>query len=172
MSSAKYGEEHVAQIITFGTMAAKAAVRDVGRAMNVPYDEVDRAAKLIPHQLGITLTRRCGAAPELREAARTTAEDRQRCCDMAMKVEGMPRHASTHAAGVVISRRAADAIMYRCRQGYGEDGADAIFDGASGSDRPAQDGFSRPAHVVDYRADAGLGEAQHGHDGRFSHDSR
>jgi len=101
--SAKYGEEHVAQIITFGTMAARAAVRDVGRAMNVPFGEVDRAAKLIPNQLGITLE----------EALRTTAELRDACerqprtdalLKMAMKVEGMPRHASTHAAGVVISQ--------------------------------------------------------------------
>ncbi|WP_188993187.1 DNA polymerase III subunit alpha [Paenibacillus nasutitermitis] len=100
--SAKYGEEHVAQIITFGTMAAKAAVRDVGRAMAVPFAEVDRAAKLIPRQLGVTLA----------EAVRTSAELREACekqprtgalMQMAMKVEGMPRHASTHAAGVVIS---------------------------------------------------------------------
>lgn len=101
--SAKYGEEHVAQIITFGTMAAKAAVRDVGRAMNVPYGEVDRAAKLIPNQLGITLEAALRTSTELRDACakqpRTDA-----LLKMAMKVEGMPRHASTHAAGVVISQ--------------------------------------------------------------------
>ncbi len=101
--AAKYGEEHVAQIITFGTMAAKAAVRDVGRAMNIPYSEVDRAAKLIPNQLGITLAAAQSMSAELREARerqpRTAA-----LLDMAMKVEGMPRHASTHAAGVVISQ--------------------------------------------------------------------
>ncbi|GMK38465.1 DNA-directed DNA polymerase [Paenibacillus sp. CCS19] len=101
--SAKYGEEHVAQIITFGTMAAKAAVRDVGRAMNVPYGEVDRAAKLIPNQLGITLEEALRTSSELRDACakqpRTDA-----LLKMAMKVEGMPRHASTHAAGVVISQ--------------------------------------------------------------------
>uniref|UniRef100_UPI000FDB6EAA DNA polymerase III subunit alpha n=1 Tax=Paenibacillus xylaniclasticus TaxID=588083 RepID=UPI000FDB6EAA len=101
--SAKYGEEHVAQIITFGTMAARAAVRDVGRAMNVPFGEVDRAAKLIPNQLGITLEEALRTTPELRDAC-----ERQPRTDallkMAMKVEGMPRHASTHAAGVVISQ--------------------------------------------------------------------
>uniref|UniRef100_UPI000FDB0F20 DNA polymerase III subunit alpha n=1 Tax=Paenibacillus kobensis TaxID=59841 RepID=UPI000FDB0F20 len=101
--SAKYGEEHVAQIITFGTMAARAAVRDVGRAMNVPFGEVDRAAKLIPNQLGITLEEALRTTSELREAC-----ERQPRTDallkMAMKVEGMPRHASTHAAGVVISQ--------------------------------------------------------------------
>ncbi|MBW7477031.1 DNA polymerase III subunit alpha [Paenibacillus oenotherae] len=99
---AKYGEEHVAQIITFGTMAAKAAVRDVGRAMAVPFAEVDRAAKLIPHQLGITLEEALRISPELRDAC-----ERQPRTDgmfkMALKVEGMPRHVSTHAAGVVIS---------------------------------------------------------------------
>lgn len=100
--AAKYGEEHVAQIITFGTMAAKAAVRDVGRAMNVPFQEVDRAAKLIPNQLGITLADALRMSSELREAG----ERQPKTADMlkmALKVEGMPRHASTHAAGVVIS---------------------------------------------------------------------
>ncbi|WP_169087019.1 DNA polymerase III subunit alpha [Paenibacillus sp. PL91] len=101
--AAKYGDEHVAQIITFGTMAAKAAVRDVGRAMNVPFQEVDRAAKFIPNQLGITLEEALRISSELREAS-----DRQpktaEMLKMALKVEGMPRHASTHAAGVVISQ--------------------------------------------------------------------
>ncbi|RIX46332.1 DNA polymerase III subunit alpha [Paenibacillus nanensis] len=101
--SAKYGEEHVAQIITFGTMAAKAAVRDVGRALNVPFQEVDRAAKLIPNQLGITLAEALRVSEELREAcARQPKTDAM--LKMAIKVEGMPRHASTHAAGVVISQ--------------------------------------------------------------------
>lgn len=101
--TAKYGEEHVAQIITFGTMAAKAALRDVGRAMNVPYAEVDRAAKLIPNQLHITLEEALRVSPELREAcARQPKTDAM--MKMALKVEGMPRHASTHAAGVVISK--------------------------------------------------------------------
>ncbi|MBD2872906.1 DNA polymerase III subunit alpha, partial [Paenibacillus arenilitoris] len=101
--SAKYGEEHVAQIITFGTMAAKAAVRDVGRAMNVPLQEVDRAAKLIPNHLGITLEEALRISPELREAAERQPKTGA-LLRMAMKVEGMPRHASTHAAGVVISQ--------------------------------------------------------------------
>ncbi|MBB3108269.1 DNA polymerase-3 subunit alpha [Paenibacillus phyllosphaerae] len=100
--SAKYGDEHVAQIITFGTMAAKAAVRDVGRAMNVPFGEVDRAAKLIPGQLGITLTEALRQSGDLREAAERQPKTKA-LLEMAVKVEGMPRHASTHAAGVVIS---------------------------------------------------------------------
>ncbi|WP_028561916.1 DNA polymerase III subunit alpha [Paenibacillus pinihumi] len=100
--SDKYGAEHVAQIITFGTMAAKAAVRDVGRALNVPYAQVDRVAKLIPQQLGITLGAALQGVEALEEAGRQpqTAD----LLNMAIKVEGLPRHASTHAAGVVISR--------------------------------------------------------------------
>ncbi|MGO4543269.1 DNA polymerase III subunit alpha [Paenibacillus sp. 2TAB23] len=101
--AAKYGDEHVAQIITFGTMAAKAAVRDVGRAMNVPFQEVDRAAKLIPNQLGITLDEALRLSSELREASERQPRTAS-MLKMAVKVEGMPRHASTHAAGVVISQ--------------------------------------------------------------------
>lgn len=100
--AAKYGDEHVAQIITFGTMAAKAAVRDVGRAMNVPFNEVDRAAKLIPNQLGITLAEAIRQSDGLREASERQPKTAA-MLEMALKVEGMPRHASTHAAGVVIS---------------------------------------------------------------------
>lgn len=99
----KYGKAHVAQIITFGTMAARAAVRDVGRALNVPYGEVDKAAKLIPAQLGINIQRAMEGTPELKALYETKPKTRE-LLDMAMKVEGMPRHASTHAAGVVISR--------------------------------------------------------------------
>ncbi|MEO3944012.1 DNA polymerase III subunit alpha [Gorillibacterium sp. CAU 1737] len=100
---AKYGHEHVAQIITFGTMAAKGAVRDVGRVMNLPYAEVDRAAKMIPQRLGVTLKQALELNPDLRAQCERQASTR-RLIDLAMKVEGMPRHASTHAAGVVISR--------------------------------------------------------------------
>jgi DNA polymerase-3 subunit alpha len=99
----KYGHEHVAQIITFGTMAAKAAVRDVGRVLNVPYGEVDRAAKAIPHQLGMTLSEALQASSELKGLAAKQPKTAELLA-MAMRVEGMPRHASTHAAGVVISR--------------------------------------------------------------------
>ncbi|WP_027094003.1 DNA polymerase III subunit alpha [Cohnella thermotolerans] len=98
----KYGEEHVAQIITFGTLAARAAVRDVGRVMNVPYGEVDKAAKMIPGMPGMSIER---AAKENAEF-RALCEAEGRVADMiamARRAEGMPRHASTHAAGVVIS---------------------------------------------------------------------
>ncbi|MBP1993262.1 DNA polymerase III subunit alpha [Paenibacillus eucommiae] len=99
----KYGQEHVAQIITFGTMAAKAAVRDVGRVLNLPYGEVDRAAKMIPHQLGMTLKEALKVSAELKALVSRQPKTAE-LLDMAMRVEGMPRHASTHAAGVVISR--------------------------------------------------------------------
>lgn len=99
----KYGREHVAQIITFGTMAARAAVRDVGRALNVPFGDVDKTAKLIPGHLGISIARALEESPQLKEQYDTNRRIRE-LIDMAMKVEGMPRHASTHAAGVVISR--------------------------------------------------------------------
>ncbi|REK64790.1 MAG: DNA polymerase III subunit alpha [Cohnella sp.] len=98
----KYGSDRVAQIITFGTLAARAAVRDVGRVMNVPYGEVDKAAKLIPAAPGMSIERAMKESPEFRalsEAGGQTAE----MIAMARRVEGMPRHASTHAAGVVIS---------------------------------------------------------------------
>lgn len=100
--AAKYGDEHVAQIITFGTMAAKAAIRDVGRALHISFQETDKAAKLIPNQLGITIEHALEVKEELRTAYNNSASMRQ-LIDMAIKVEGMPRHSSTHAAGVVIS---------------------------------------------------------------------
>ena len=98
----KYGSEHVAQIITFGTLAARAAVRDVGRVMNLPYGEVDKAAKLIPGMPGMSIERAMRESAEFRtlaEGAGNAAE----LIAMARRVEGMPRHASTHAAGIVIS---------------------------------------------------------------------
>ena len=99
----KYGQEHVAQIITFGTMAAKGAIRDVGRVMNMPYHEVDRAAKLIPSTLGITLKEALNVSSQL-QALCNQHQPTAELLKLAAKVEGMPRHASTHAAGVVISR--------------------------------------------------------------------
>ena len=100
----KYGDTHVAQIVTFGTMAARAAVRDVGRAMDIPYAFCDRLAKLVPQQPGVTLKGAIAASAELKTLY-DTDERAKSLLDMAIKVEGMPRHASTHAAGVVISDR-------------------------------------------------------------------
>lgn len=99
----KYGRERVAQIITFGTMAAKAAIRDVGRVLNLPYQDVDRTAKLIPNQLGITLEDALRLSPELYKQSVQNPKI-AKLLELARRVEGMPRHASTHAAGVVISK--------------------------------------------------------------------
>ncbi|MDP5274408.1 DNA polymerase III subunit alpha [Chengkuizengella axinellae] len=99
----KYGSEHVAQIITFGTMAAKAAVRDVGRVLNFSYQEVDKTAKMIPNQLGITIEKALAYNPDLKNAYENN-EKIFELLNMASKVEGFPRHSSTHAAGVVISK--------------------------------------------------------------------
>ncbi len=98
----KYGDEHVAQIITFGTMAAKAAVRDVGRVLGLSYETVDSVAKFIPFELNMTIEKAMYISIEL-VSLYTHNEDVKKLIDMAKKVEGMPRHASTHAAGVVIS---------------------------------------------------------------------
>jgi DNA polymerase-3 subunit alpha len=98
----KYGRENVSQIITFGTMAAKAAVKDVGRAMDIPYGEVDRLAKLIPTTLGIELKDALEESPQLK-AAIDADEKFKDLMKVAMRLEGLSRHASTHAAGVVIS---------------------------------------------------------------------
>ncbi len=100
----KYGESHVAQIITFGTMAARAAIRDVGRAMHVPYGEVDAIAKMVPNELNISLERSLKISNQLQSAYQLN-EGTKKLVDMARKLEGLPRHASTHAAGVVISKR-------------------------------------------------------------------
>ncbi len=98
----KYGSDHVAQIITFGTMAARAAVRDVGRVLGIAYGDVDRIAKLIPNELKITLAKALKQNKELRAVYQSDIAIKE-LIDMAIKVEGMPRHASTHAAGVVIT---------------------------------------------------------------------
>jgi DNA polymerase-3 subunit alpha len=98
----KYGTENVAQIITFGTMMAKAVLRDVGRALDVPYGEVDRIAKLVPNRLNISLEHAIKEEPRLREIEQQGGQ-MARLMNTAKALEGLVRHASTHAAGVVIS---------------------------------------------------------------------
>ena len=100
----KYGRENVAQIITFGTMAAKAAIKDVGRAMDIPYGEVDKLAKLVPNKLNISLDEALAEAPQLKTAVHSD-ERLKDLMNVALRLEGLARHASTHAAGVVISPR-------------------------------------------------------------------
>ncbi|MBR0026814.1 MAG: DNA polymerase III subunit alpha, partial [Clostridia bacterium] len=98
----KYGKDHVTQIITFGTMAAKGVIRDVGRTLRIPYGDVDRIAKMVPNVLNITLKEAMEMSFELREKYQSDSTV-QKLIDLALKLEGLPRHASTHAAGVVIS---------------------------------------------------------------------
>jgi DNA polymerase-3 subunit alpha len=98
----KYGSDNVAQIITFGSMQAKAAIRDVGRAMGMSYPDVDRIAKLIPNEIGITLEDALNVEPQLREAVEFDKTNKQLLAT-AQVLEGLNRHASIHAAGVVIS---------------------------------------------------------------------
>ncbi len=100
----KYSKDNVAQIITFGTMMAKAVIRDVGRVMSLPYAEVDRIAKLVPAELDITIETALEREPELKSLYKTNPQIRQ-LIDTSRILEGMTRHASTHAAGVVISER-------------------------------------------------------------------
>jgi DNA polymerase-3 subunit alpha len=106
----KYGDDRVAQIITFGTLGAKAAIRDVGRAMGLTYAEADRVAKAVPNELNISLDRAVETSPPLR-ALMETDERVEKLIGIAKQLEGVARHASTHAAGIVISREPLTEIM-------------------------------------------------------------
>ena len=99
----KYGKDHVAQIITFGTMAARAVIRDVARAMGFSYQKADMVAKLIPRDLKITIDKALNIEPELKTLYETDGQIKE-MVDIAKKLEGLARHASTHAAGVVITK--------------------------------------------------------------------
>ena len=106
----KYGDDRVAQIITFGTLGAKAAIRDSGRAMGLTYAEADRVAKSVPNELNISLERAVETSPQLRELM--AGDDRvDKLIGIAKQLEGVARHASTHAAGIVISREPLTEIM-------------------------------------------------------------
>ena len=98
----KYGRDKVCQIITFGTMAAQGVIRDVGRALDLPYGDVDRIAKLVPEVLGITLKQATAQEPKLNEMADADPRVKE-LLDIALRLEGLTRHASTHAAGVVVA---------------------------------------------------------------------
>lgn len=99
----KYGQDHVSQIITFGTMSARMVIRDVARVLDVPYQEADRLAKMIPNELHITITKALGQNRELRELYESN-EEIKKILDIAIALEGMPRQASTHACGIVITK--------------------------------------------------------------------
>ena len=106
----KYGRERVCQIITFGTMKAKAVVRDVGRALNMPYGDVDKIAKLIPDDLKMTLSKALKQEPQLNEMAEHDPLVKD-LLDTALCLEGLTRHASTHAAGVVVAPRELEEFL-------------------------------------------------------------
>ena len=109
----KYGRDCVTQIITFGTLAARGVIRDVGRVMDLPYAFVDTIAKSIPNELGITIERAITMNPELRNRYENE-ENVKRVIDMSKRLEGLPRHSSTHAAGVVISQKPMEEYVPLC----------------------------------------------------------
>ncbi|MBQ8526880.1 MAG: DNA polymerase III subunit alpha [Lachnospiraceae bacterium] len=115
----KYGADKVVQIVTFGTMAAKGVIRDVARAMDLPYAFADQIAKMVPNELNITLARALQINPELK-AMYDTNEQVKELLDMCQKLEGLPRHTSMHAAGVVICQKPADEFVPLSR---GSDGS-------------------------------------------------
>ena len=108
--SRKYGKDQVVQIVTFGTMAARGVIRDVGRVMDLPYAYVDGIAKQIPTELGITIEKALKMNPELRSMYESD-ENVKKLIDMSKRLEGLPRHTSMHAAGVVISSKAVDEFV-------------------------------------------------------------
>ena len=103
----KYGKDQVVQIVTFGTLAAKGVVRDVGRVLDIPYARCDAIAKMIPNDLGMTLEKALKASPDLKKAYDEDSQVKY-LIDMSRRLEGLPRHTSMHAAGVVISRTSVD----------------------------------------------------------------
>ena len=119
----KYGADHVVQIVTFGTMSARMVIRDVGRVLDLPYAYVDSVAKAIPMELGITIAKAMKMNPELR-AMYETDDSAKKLIDMAMRLEGLPRHTSVHAAGVVISPKPVDEFvpLSRASDGNPEEG--------------------------------------------------
>ena len=112
----KYGKDRVAQIVTFGTMAARGAIRDVGRALNIPYNDVDAVAKQVPNELHMTIEKALSVNAELKKMYDGTPQVRE-LIDTARKLEGMPRNASTHAAGVVITKDPVDTYVPLSRNG-------------------------------------------------------
>ena len=115
----KYGKERVAQIVTFGTLAARGVLRDVGRVMDLPYAFVDSIAKMVPQELNITLDKALQMNPEFRNLYESNEQVKE-LVDMSKRLEGLPRHTSMHAAGVVISQKAVDEYVPLSR---GSDGS-------------------------------------------------
>ena len=141
----KYGRENVAQIITFGTMKAKAVVRDVGRALDMPYADVDRIAKQIPAALDMTLDKALAENPVLKEMAGKDPKVKE-VLDVGRRLEGMSRHASVHAAGVVIAP-GADHRLRAALQGGARRNHHAVEHEGSRAGRAAQDGLPGAEHA-------------------------
>ena len=116
----KYGRDHVAQIITFGTLGARASIRDVGRALAMPYADVDRIARLVPFKLHITLDEALDESPEMKESY-DADESVAKLINTARSLEGLTRHSSTHAAGLVISKEPLDEVVPLQRPARGDD---------------------------------------------------
>ena len=106
----KYGADRVVQIVTFGTMAARGVIRDVGRVMDLPYAFVDSIAKMVPTELNITLDKALKMNPEFKKLYQEDEQVKE-LIDMSRRLEGLPRHTSMHAAGVVISQKAVDEYV-------------------------------------------------------------
>ena len=140
----KYGRDRVAQIITFGTMAARAAVRDAGRVLDIPYGTVDKVAKLIPEGPKVFLEDSLKPGAELRQAYDADEIVRQ-IVDLAKPLEGLVRQDSIHAAGVVIADRPLVEVVPLQQKGVDAGGRHAVRDAGRRGARPAQDGLPRPA---------------------------
>ena len=114
----KYGKDNVAQIVTFGTLAAKGVIRDVGRVLDMPYAQVDAIAKMIPKELNITIDKALKMNPLLKKEYDENSQIKY-LIDMSKRLEGLPRHTSMHAAGVLISQKAVDEYVPLSRSSDG-----------------------------------------------------
>ena len=141
----KYGRENVAQIITFGTMKARAVVRDVARVMDIPYADADKVAKAVPPALDMTLDKALEESPALKEMQQKDERVRELLA-VAQRLEGMTRHASVHAAGVVIAPQPADRVRAALQEPEGRN-RHAVGDEGGRARRPPEDGLPRPEHA-------------------------
>jgi DNA polymerase-3 subunit alpha len=152
----KYG--HVAQIITFGRLKAKAAIRDICRVLDVPLAEADRVAKLVPEELKMTIDKAIAREPELKKLYDGNPVMRK-VLEIAKRLEGMARHASVHAAGVVIADKPLDTFvpLHKAADADAKD-VTTQFEGPTvEKSRPAEDGLSRPADALADRSDVQTG---------------
>ena len=156
----KYGEDKVGQIITFGTLKARAVIRDVARVLDLPYDEADAIAKLVPEGPKIDLDTALKENPKLEEVANRGPQYKE-LLEISLKLEGLHRHASTHAAGIVIGTGAADALRAAVPRSEDRRRLHAVHDGLPGGVRPGEDGLPGPEDAHRHRGRPGPG-AQEG----------